>query len=160
MVAAAATVLIASAEKWLGSRYLDRLVIRIASDYRVPAADLPDLIQETRIALWRTGLDVPVSSALVVRIARNKAVDLVRDLARRRTRHQQAARAAVAREEDPELHLLLNVRTSSLPQRLREFCKLHYELGLSERAIAQACGLSRGSVRRLDRQCRRLLVDG
>ncbi len=149
---------VASAEDWLASPYLDRLVARVAGHHGVPAADLPDLIQETRIALWRAGLELPVSAALVVSIARNKAVDLVRNQARRRARHRAARVLAATPEVDAELHHLLSLRVAALPQRLREFYELHYKQALSEREIARAWGLCRASVRWLDHRCRDCLL--
>jgi|SRR6266542_941310 len=149
---------VASAEDWLASPYLDRLVARVAGHHGLPAAELPDLIQETRIALWRAGLELPVSAALVVSIARNKAVDLVRNQARRRARHRAARVLAATPEVDAELHHLLSLRVAALPQRLREFYDLHYKQALSEREIAQAWGLCRASVRWLDHRCRDRLL--
>ncbi len=149
---------VASAEAWLASPYLGRLVTRVASQHGVPGAELPDLIQETRIALWKTGLDSSVSAALVVNIARNKAVDLVRNLARRRARRRAVELLVSTPDVDSELRHLLSLRVKTLPRRLQEFYELHYELGLSEREIARAWGLCRGSVRWLDRRTRGLLL--
>ena len=148
----------ASAEDWLASPYLDRLVARVASHHGVPAAELPDLVQETRIALWRAGLELQVSAALVGSIARNKAVDLVRNLARRRARRRAAGLLAATPEVDAELLHLLSLRVAGLPQRLREFYELHYTQGLSEREIARVWGLCRASVRWLDQRCRDRLL--
>jgi RNA polymerase sigma factor (sigma-70 family) len=145
---------LASAEDWLASPYLDRLVARIASHHGVPAAELPDLVQETRIALWQSGLDPPVSAALVGSIARHKAVDLVRVLARRRARRRAAGLLKTQAEVDAELAHLLRLRVAALPQRLRTFYELHYTQGLSEREIARGWGLCRASVRWLDQRCR------
>jgi RNA polymerase sigma factor (sigma-70 family) len=149
---------VASAEDWLASPYLDRLVARVASSHSVPAAELQDLIQETRIALWRAGLESPVSAALVVSIARNKAVDVVRHLARRRAKRREAGFLPTAPEVDAELHHLLSLRIAALPLRLREFYRMHYVQGLSEREIGRAWGLCRASVRWLDRRCRNRLA--
>jgi DNA-directed RNA polymerase specialized sigma24 family protein len=149
---------VASAEDWLASPYLDRLVSRVAGQHGVPAAELPDLIQETRIALWRGGLDLPVSAGLVVGIARNKAVDLVRRLARRRAGRISAGRLCTTAEVDAELHHLLSLRVAALPRRLRDFYELRYAQGLSEREIARVWGLCRASVRWLDQRCRDRLL--
>jgi len=148
----------ANAEDWLASPYLDRVVTRVAGQHGVPQADLPDLIQETRIALWHAGLASPVSANLVVSIARHKAIDLVRHLARRRARRRAAGLLTASPEVDAELHHLLSLRVAALPQRLREFYELHYEQGLSEREIARAWGLCRASVRWLDRRFRERLL--
>jgi RNA polymerase sigma factor (sigma-70 family) len=149
---------VASAEDWLASPYLDRLVARVAGHHGVPAAELPDLIQETRIALWRAGLDLPVSVALIASIARNKAVDLIRHLARRRAGRRAAGRLAATAEVDAELHHLLSLRVAVLPRRMREFYELRYAQGMSEREIARAWGLCRASVRWLDQRCRDRLL--
>jgi RNA polymerase sigma factor (sigma-70 family) len=142
------------ASDWLASPHLDRLVTRVAGHHGVPAAELPDLIQETRIALWRSGLELPVSAALVGSIARHKAIDLVRRLARRRARRGGASPPSRNPKIDAELPHLLNLRVASLPPRLREFYALHYEQGWSQREIARTWGLCRASVRWLDRRFR------
>jgi DNA-directed RNA polymerase specialized sigma24 family protein len=146
------------AADWLGSPCLDRLVSRVASHQGVPASEWPDLIQETRIALWQAGLELPVSAALVGSIARHKAIDLVRKLARRRARRRAAGLLAANPDSDAELPHLLSLRIAALPPRLREFYELHYTLGLSEREIARAWGMCRASVRWLDRRFRARLV--
>jgi RNA polymerase sigma factor (sigma-70 family) len=139
---------------------LDRLVARVANQYCLTVDDLPDLVQETRIALWELGLDLPVSASLVLRIARNKVIDLIRRRVRRRTRDRLAAIAALPREEDAELRHLLNAQVEALPDRLLRFYKLHYLQGLSERQTARALGISRASMRWLDGQFRCLLARG
>jgi DNA-directed RNA polymerase specialized sigma24 family protein len=117
------------------------------------------LVQETKIALWEIGLDVPVRVALVLRIAGNKAVDCVRRRSRRRARERVAVLVA-PREGDAELHSLLKVQVDALPFRLQRFYELHYHQGLSEREIARSFGICRASVRWLDHQLRRLLAGG
>jgi RNA polymerase sigma factor (sigma-70 family) len=158
VVAGVRTYFVASSGNWLASPVLDRLVARVASQYSLTVDDLPDLVQETRIALWELGLDLPVSASLVLRIASNKAIDLVRRRVRRRTRDRVAALAALPREEDAELRLLLDVQVEALPDRLRRFYELHYNQGLSERETARTLGICRASVRWLDRQLRRLMA--
>jgi RNA polymerase sigma factor (sigma-70 family) len=137
---------------------LDRLVARVAKQYGLTVDDLPDLGQEARIALWELGLDLPVSAHLVLRIASNKAVDLIRRRMRRRARDRAAASLAPVREEDAELHHLLNAQVEALSPNLREFYELHYHQGLSEREVARALGICRASVRWLDHQFRRLMA--
>jgi len=124
----------------------------------VPAAEVPDLIQETRIALWRSGLELPVSAALVGSIARHKAIDLVRRLARRRARRGGASPPSRSPKIDAELPHLLSLGVASLPPRFREFYALHYEQGWSQREIARTWGLCRASVRWLDRRFRERLL--
>lgn len=159
MVAAVRTYFVASSGNWLASPVLDRLVARVAIQYGLTPDDLPDLMQETRIALWEHGLDRPVSASLVLRIASNKAIDLIRRRVRRRARDRVAALVALPREEDAELRHLLNVRVEALPDRLHHFYELHYNQGLSERETARALGICRASVRWLDRQFRRLMAE-
>lgn len=160
MVGVPGTRFVASAGNWLASPVLDRLVARLASQYGLTRDDLPDLVQETRIALWEVGLDVRVSAAFVVRIARNKAIDLIRSRSRRRARERMAALVTLPRQVDAELHSLLNVQVDALPFRLRRFYELHYRQGLSEREIARSFGICRASVRWLDHQFHRLLARG
>jgi RNA polymerase sigma factor (sigma-70 family) len=139
---------------------LDRLVARLASQYGLTRDDLPDLVQETRIALWELGLDVRVTAAFVVRIASNKAIDLIRSRSRRRAREKIAGLEALPRQVDGELLSLLSVQVDSLPFRLQRFYELHYRQGLSERQIARSIGICRASVRWLDHQLHRLLARG
>jgi RNA polymerase sigma factor (sigma-70 family) len=55
---------------------------------------------------------------------------------------------------------LLRARLSELPQRLRDFCQLRYEEGLSHREISERLGLCRGSVRWMEERSLRLLSEG
>jgi DNA-directed RNA polymerase specialized sigma24 family protein len=58
---------------------------------------------------------------------------------------------------DLELGHLLHARVARFSPSLRRFYDLRYLQGLSEREIARSLGLCRGSVRWLDRCCRREL---
>jgi RNA polymerase sigma factor (sigma-70 family) len=131
----------------------------VCARYGLPTADLPDLLQETRIALWEAGPTATVSAAWVIRVATNKAVDHLR----RTSRVRAIDRAFADRRVDPagnlELERLLHARVTELPERLHAFYSLHYTEGWSEREIARAWGLCRASVRWLDHQCRSVLVD-
>jgi DNA-directed RNA polymerase specialized sigma24 family protein len=120
-------------------------------------ADLPDLAQETRIALWRIGLDARVTPTLVGHIANNKAVDLVRSVVRRRTRERDSSPSTLSGGDAAEVQHLLNVEVDLLPPRLHDFYELHYRQGFSERDIARKWGLSRSSIQWLDYRCRRAL---
>lgn len=144
---------------WIDSPALVGLVTRVAARYGIAAGDLPDLVQETRIALWEVGSEGPPSDALTVRVATNKAIDLVRSIVRRRARDEAAALNAPLARADAELRHLLNARADELPTRLHEFYELRYHQGLSEREIARSLGLCRASVRWLDRRCRRSLLE-
>lgn len=148
---------VAAALPTVEERALRALVARVAARYAIAAGDFPDLLQETRIALWEAGTDAFTSPALAARIATNKAVDVVRRLARIRGRERAAAVTEQPRKDDAELRHLLNARVDELPRRLRDFYEMHYEQGFSEREIARGLGLCRASVRWLDRCCRRYL---
>jgi len=160
VVAAVRKYFVASAANWLASPMLDRLVARVARQHGLALDDLPDLTQETRIALWEPGVDQPVSTSLVLSIASNKAVDLIRRRVRRRARERATTLLARRRDGDTELHHLLNVQVEALPPRLRKFYELHYHQGLSEREVARTLSLCRASVRWLDHQLLRVMAAG
>jgi DNA-directed RNA polymerase specialized sigma24 family protein len=142
--------------EWLESPFLEQAAAQAARQYGLADDSLPDLVQEVRIALWEAGLDVHVGAACVRCVARNKAVDLVR--VRLRSRAHDKALAAVLARAGPNLELehLLRAKASTLPSKLLEIFNLHYRQGFSEREIARRLGISRASVRCLDRRCRRL----
>ncbi len=149
------------AAEWLESPCFRRLIQRVACQYGLAGEDLPDLLQETRIALWETGLKTPVPPAWIIRTASHKAVDLVRAGIRRRVQNRRAARALPScTTPDAEIKLLLHARVDELPARLHQFYELHYLQGFSEREIARSLGLCRSSVRWLDRCCRRCITGG
>jgi DNA-directed RNA polymerase specialized sigma24 family protein len=115
---------------------------------------LPDLLQETRIALWKAGLANGLTAGWIFRTASHKAVDLVRAGIRRRARDRQSPDAIVSSDSpNAELRHLLHARAEELPPHLRRFYELHYEQGFSEREIARSLGLCRASVRWLDHRC-------
>jgi RNA polymerase sigma factor (sigma-70 family) len=146
------------ATAWLEARELGELVGRIAARYHVAPADVPDLLQETRIALWKFGLETQVSSAWIIRTATNKVVDHVRSRLRARVREQTYARLEAGGSRDPDLEHLLRTQVASLPLRQREFYELHYIWGLSEREAARELGICRASARWLDRCCLRAIA--
>jgi RNA polymerase sigma factor (sigma-70 family) len=148
----------ASADDWLASPYLDQIGRNVARRHGLAPEDLPDLLQEIRIALWEAGLDARLGSPWVLRVASNKAVDLVRLRARVRAVQSIAVEAVASGTSQEELGHLLNAKVDSLPRRLRRFYDLHYRLGLSEREIARRIGVSRASVRWLDHCCRRIIT--
>jgi len=148
----------ASAGDWLGAPELSYLVRRIAARYGVAPADVQDLVQEARIALWRLGPDVSVGTAWLVRTTIHKIVDHLRSRVRARTREQAFAQRTLSRSQDPHLEHLLHVHTAALPSRLRDFYQLSYVQGMSEREVARQLGVCRASVRWLDRCCRRALL--
>jgi len=143
---------------WLESPYLERLTARIAYRHGLPRQDVPDLLQETRLALWKSGSNSRVSVGWLFQIATHKAIDIVR---RARRRAEVALDGQPRRDRstpaDPALTFLLRSRASRLPPALQRFYALRYEQGQSQREVARALGLGRGSVRTLDRQCLRLI---
>jgi RNA polymerase sigma factor (sigma-70 family) len=143
-----------TAGDWLESAALGRFVIRIAAQYRLGEDEVPDLLQETRIALWKSGTGTKVSAAWIVRVISNKAVDVVRRVRRARAFDRALAQAATAGSVDPDLEYLLHACVGELPRHLRDFYRLHYTEGWSEREIATRLGLCRSSVRWLDYRCR------
>ena len=145
--------------EWLESPFLRRAGTRVANQYGLRPDELTELVQELRIALWQARPGIQVSAAWIYRVAQNKAVDILRG--RARAHRNETALAATTRQpqHDPELDCLLHARAQTLPERLRQFYKLRYELGLSEREIARYLGVCRASVRWLDRSCR-LYVTG
>ena len=145
--------------EWLNSPILSDLVERICGFSGITSpADVDDLVQEVRIALWQKGLQNAVSMAWISRVASNKVIDLIRRRSRRRA--MIAALRLDAKRKvraDPELACLLHASVSSFPAYLRRFYQLHYALALSERQIGKRLGILRGSVRALDRSCRKRL---
>jgi RNA polymerase sigma factor (sigma-70 family) len=144
--------------EWLDSPYLRRLVVRVAHLYGLRPEEIPDVLQETRIALWKAGATACVPAAWIFETAGHKAADLLRLRIRSRTHERAVFRSILPqRSPDPELEHLLHARVELLPSDLREFYWLKYKLGLSEREIARRRGICRASVRWLDRRCRRAL---
>jgi RNA polymerase sigma-70 factor (ECF subfamily) len=141
------------------SSAVPRLVEHVAYHYAIAGADLEDLIQETRIALWEAGTKV-VRVSWVLRVARNKAIDLVRRTKRIRAREQSYGRLRTVSGPEPDVEHLLRARVALLPRRLRKFYELHYVEGWSEREIAARLGICRASVRWLDHCCRRTIQAG
>ncbi len=120
---------------------------RASALYRISPADLEDLAQEVRIALWEVG-DRDVSTAWVMRVASNKAVNLIRSRTRALARNQTFGCLAAKRLPEPGVDLLLSASIAELPAPLRGFYELHYLQGLSEREIASLLGKCRPEARR------------
>ena len=146
------------ASEWLESPFLETVVARAALTRGLGDGDLPDLVQNVRIALWENGLSANVSSGWVFRVATFKVVDLLRRRARDRRHERENARGARAPARDAEVDRILCIQVASLRPHLRRFFELHYRLALSEREIARELGICRASVRWLDRCCRRTLM--
>lgn len=147
-----------TAGDWLESPVLPRIVTRIAGQYWLREEDVPDLLQETLIALWKLGTSTEINAAWIVRVVSNKAVDIVRRATRARACAQALAQTSLRTSPEPDLEHLLHARVAKLPIRLREFYRFRYTEGLSEREVAARLGLCRGSVRWLDRCCRTRIV--
>jgi RNA polymerase sigma factor (sigma-70 family) len=148
----------ATAGEWLNAPALSQIVTRIVTRYGLDRADLPDLLQEMRIALWKLGLHMKVSVAWVIRVATNKAVDVLRRTVRRRARDEAYAQLPGSGATDVELEHLLHARITELSLRLRNFYNLHYQEGWSERELALRLGICRASVRWLDQGCRKRIL--
>lgn len=148
----------ATTAEWLESPYLAHVAGRVAHQHDLVRDDLEDLIQELRIALWEAGLDVRVSARWLFTVANHKAVDLFRKRVRRRRRDRVFTDIREHASHDLELDHLLHARVARFSSSLRKFYDLRYLQGLSEREIARSLGLCRGSVRWLDRCCRRKLA--
>src|SRR4029077_3467463 len=54
-----------SVTEWLASPYLGRAVRRIAVQYGLPSQDTPDLLQEVRLALLKTGPEARLNATWI-----------------------------------------------------------------------------------------------
>lgn len=100
-----------------------------------------------------------MGASWVMRVAANKAIDLVRRNVRERARDRTLACLTEPQWEEPDLKLLLEAWIAELPPRLRQFYHLRYEEGWSEREVAAQLGKCRATVRWLD-HCLRQAVLG
>jgi len=137
---------------WLESPYVPRLVARVAAQYHLLAADVPDLLQEVLIALWKSDPNLVVAGGWLHRLAGFKAVDIIRK------RHHEAPSSGCAwgavRESasGAEAVHLLHARIAHLPARMQKFWRLRYEAGLTQEEAAVRFGVSRTAIRWLDSQ--------
>lgn len=141
-----------NAREWLESARLPSIARRVASGHALSRGDLPDLLQEIRIALWQAGMDHPINATWLFRTASHKAIDF----RRKKLTHPDALELTedlVQKSLDPELVNLLRARAAGLSQSLREFYALRYEEGLSQRVVGKRMGLCRSSIRLLERRC-------
>jgi len=134
--------------EWLDSPVLLRIVKRVACQYGILPAEIDDLAQEVRIALWSAELQVDIKPGWVFATARHKAVDLLR----RRRHSESTALPRPPPREAFELVYLIEAQVTQLPERLRVFYRLRYLEGLTEREISGRIGLCRASVRWLGLQ--------
>ncbi|MEP6767566.1 MAG: sigma-70 family RNA polymerase sigma factor [Acidobacteriota bacterium] len=142
------------AADWIQSSYLAGVAARVARSKGLTPEDVPDLLQEVRIALWRAGPETRIGPAWLFHVANHKAIDFLRRRVRTREIEREFMTAADQRGGDSELGHLLHAQASRLPAPLSEFYELHYGQGFSEREIAARLGMCRQSVRWLDRRCR------
>ena len=143
--------------EWLESPYLARVATRVARQRGLPEDELPELLQDLRVAVWEAGVGIRLSAAWIFGVATHKAIDLLRRRVRARRHDQVLAAFASRRERDPELPHLLHTRVAGFPMHLRQFYDLHYTRGFSEREIALSLGVCRATVRGLNRRCLHLL---
>jgi RNA polymerase sigma-70 factor (ECF subfamily) len=119
------------------------------------SSDAEELTSRTFEKAWRARhryrRDVAGFATWLFSIARNVAIDEYR--ARRPTVPLEAAAAVPAAGRTPEAAAILNSEAArlaallaDLPDRDRELLSLKYGAGLSNRAIAQATGLSESNV--------------
>jgi RNA polymerase sigma factor (sigma-70 family) len=130
----------------------------VAYRYSLREADVPDLLQEIRIALWKSGVTNRVNPAWLFRVISNKAVDFIRRMRRARECDEILAQTHPAAPVDPDLEHLLHARVAELPIRLRDFYRLRYVEGWTEREIASRLRLCRASIRWMDHCCRTQIV--
>jgi len=111
---------------WLESPYVPRLAARVAAQYHLLAADVPDLLQELLIALWKSDPNLVVGVGWVHRLTAFKALDIIRK------RQHDVSSSSCARQAVPEpasgaeaAHLL-HARIAHLPVRMQKFWRLRY----------------------------------
>jgi len=125
--------------------------------YHLLAADLPDLLQEVLIALWKSDPNLVVAGGWLHRLTAFKAVDIIRKRhheAPSTSRAQQAVREPTSESEAAHL---LHARIAHLPARMQKFWRLRYEAGLTQEEVAVRFGVSRTAIRWLDSQLLRSL---
>lgn len=144
-----------TAREWLESPRLDSIARYVASRKALAPDDLPDLLQEIRIALWRAGMDRPVNATWIFHTAEHKAIDIWKQS--HAVDGDPRTPDPAGTGGDPELVHLVRARAASLRGSLREFCDLRYEQGLSERLIAERLNVSRSSVRWMEHRCRTVM---
>ncbi len=143
--------------EWLESPLLARIVKRVAGQYGILPAEVDDLIQEVRIALWEAESSVQIKPKWIFVTAGHKAVDILR---RRWQTGSDAALSRVVGGGGEELSCLVRAQVAQLPNTLRTFCDLRYAEGMTEREIAGRMGLCRSSVRWLGLRFLKALAGG
>lgn len=131
-------------------RYLVRLAVLLVDD----TSSAEDVVQDAFIALHRNAGNLRDPDAALGYL-RTSVVNLARSVLRRRQvarKHLKVAEPEATAPADHEVLLRDEHRTAlravkALPRHQREVLVLRYWSGLSEREIAQALGISQGSVK-------------
>ena len=148
------------AQDWLVWQDLNRVVARIASRHHVSPDDIPDLVQEVRLTIWKAGENRAVNATWIFKVVASRVVDYVRARARNRSFEFACVPENLpdSSRDDTELAHLFRARLCRLPQRVQHFCDLRFGQDLSQREIAREMHISRSSVRWIERRCRRELT--
>jgi RNA polymerase sigma factor (sigma-70 family) len=148
------------AQDWLVWPDLDRIVALIATRRNVSPDDIPDLVQEVRLTIWKAGANRAVNATWIFKVVASRVLDHVRAQASNRSFDFTSVPedSLASSYDDAELTHLLRARLCRLPRTLRRFCDLRFGQGLSQREIAREMHLCRSSVRWLERSCRRELT--
>jgi RNA polymerase sigma factor (sigma-70 family) len=148
----ASTCASARVGEWLESPYVPRLAARVAAQYHLGAADVPDLLQEILIALWKSDPNLVVAGGWLRRLAAFKAVDIIRKGHHEVSSSSRAQGAICESESHAEAVHLLHARIAHLPTRMQALWQLRYETGLTQEEVAARLGVSRTAIRWLDSQ--------
>ncbi|MGH8860850.1 MAG: SigE family RNA polymerase sigma factor [Jatrophihabitantaceae bacterium] len=131
-------------------RYLVRLAVLLVDD----VASAEDVVQDAFVALHRKAADLRHPDAALGYL-RTSVVNLARSVIRRRQvarKHVKVAEPEATAPADHDVLLREEHRAAlaavrALPRRQSEVLVLRYWAGLSEREIAEALGISTGSVK-------------
>lgn len=118
-----------------------RLAYRLLGD-RAAAEDIAAEALARTYARWRKVGPLPYRDGWVLRVTTNLAIDRLR-----RRSPEILAEPAGDFEEAVELRLALKAALLTLAPRQRQAITLRYLGGLSDREVAQALGISLGSVK-------------
>jgi RNA polymerase sigma-70 factor (sigma-E family) len=118
-----------------------RLAHRLLGD-RAAAEDIAAETLARTYARWSKVSVLPYRDGWVLKVATNLAIDRLR-----RRPPEMWPSAADQFEETVELRLALNAALLTLAPRQRQAIALRYLGGLSDREVAQALGISLGSVK-------------
>ena len=119
-----------------------RLANRLLAD-RAAAEDVAAEALARAYARWPTVGSLPYRDGWLLRVATNLAIDRLR----RRPPELRPAPDAGEFEEGVDLRMALNAALLTLAPRQRQAITLRYLGGLSDREVAEALGISLGSVK-------------